>query len=801
MPTPVEQRRRETAAKVAALTLANAFIFQEQLAIANAQVRSVRSVLMEQDFTLATSTHWKYICEEINYVPIFQIARDILDALPAISTADDAVRRLAREALLITQNKAALRHDLMGRIYHWLLHDAKYLGTYYTSVSAATLLLKLSLAPDRWPEVDWSDLKQIEKLVIADLACGTGTLLMAAAQAITDNYINASAAKGRAFTEDHLRQLHQALMEKIIHGYDVLPSAVHLTAATLGLLAPEIAFKKMRLYWVPMGKQPSGEVYLGSIDYISSDSLLTQLDLAGEIRTGGAAGAVTGSGMASSTAPLPRMSLCVMNPPFVRSVGGNLLFGSMPRDRADMQKKLGKLLKAGSGKVRASITAGLGSVFAAVADRHLGPSDRISLLIPAAVASGVAWERTRSLIDDDYHLQVFVSSHDAEKWSFSENTDLSEIMLMARKRRAVGTKKADSDKAERAAQHTSFVNLWLNPATIAEGLAAADAVEHTEGADLGSPQQPQFGVAPIMVGGKKIGEKIRIPTSELRGKPWLACAFAQTDLIRALYFLAEGSVYVPGISAVATSVPISTLGSLGNLGPDRRDIYDAFSVGDIATPYPAFWGHDADRVTTIEASTNRWLSPHPTALPGRPLRDSNLIWGRSGDLMIAEKMWLETQKLVAVALANPALSNVWWPFKLHDKDSRQRKALSLWLNSTLGLILFLGNRTPTRGPWVQFKKPVLDALPVLDVRRLDDARLSSLSTLYDQILDSPFQALPAMAKDQNRKLIDKAFSEALALPDVEPLRRALGREPIVSNARLAVQTPSAPAQTDQMSLW
>jgi hypothetical protein len=112
MPTPVEKRRRETAAKVSALTIANAFIFQEQLAAANSQVQPVRSLLSEKDFVLATMQHWTFICDTINYVPIFRIAGDILSALPAIASSDDAVRRLARQAILLTQNKAAFRHDL-----------------------------------------------------------------------------------------------------------------------------------------------------------------------------------------------------------------------------------------------------------------------------------------------------------------------------------------------------------------------------------------------------------------------------------------------------------------------------------------------------------------------------------------------------------------------------------------------------------------------------------------------------------------------------------------------------------------
>ena len=177
-----QARRRETAAKISALTLANAFIFQEQLSQANHQVRTIRSILDERDVLGATEQHWDFICSTINYVPIFRLARQILLNLPSGSASGDAVRRLAHQALAISSRRAALRHDLMGRIYHWLLHDAKFLGTYYTSVSAATLLLKLVFSPQRWPAMDWSDLGRLQEFRVGDLACGTGTLLMAACQ-------------------------------------------------------------------------------------------------------------------------------------------------------------------------------------------------------------------------------------------------------------------------------------------------------------------------------------------------------------------------------------------------------------------------------------------------------------------------------------------------------------------------------------------------------------------------------------------------------------------------------------------
>src|SRR5271166_3113338 len=162
MPPRFEQKRRQTASKLAALMLANAFIFQEQLSAVEAKVRPIRYYLTRQDFVGEVIAHWTMIVDEIDYVPIFKVARDILLAMPGDIDTERAMRNLARRSLDIVSKKAALRHDLMGRIYHLLLIEAKYLGTYYTSVPAATLLLKLALDIDRW-ETDWGDLDAINQ--------------------------------------------------------------------------------------------------------------------------------------------------------------------------------------------------------------------------------------------------------------------------------------------------------------------------------------------------------------------------------------------------------------------------------------------------------------------------------------------------------------------------------------------------------------------------------------------------------------------------------------------------------------
>ena len=132
------------------------------------------------------------------------------------------------------------------------------------------------------------------------------------------------------------------------------------------------------------------------------------------------------------TATLPDLDLAIMNPPFTRSVGGNLLFGSLPTaERRRLQAELSRRLKSR----QASATAGLGAAFVAAAAPKLRPGEgRLALVLPATVCTGPSWGQTRSLIEHDFALNLVISSHDPLRWSFSDSTDLSEALLVATRR-------------------------------------------------------------------------------------------------------------------------------------------------------------------------------------------------------------------------------------------------------------------------------------------------------------------------------------------------------------------------------
>lgn len=751
----MNSQQREAINKIAGLILINALIFQEVLSRTEKNIKPLQDFQLDPDPIGRLNEHWKFILGKINYYPIFYIAHKLLGCLSADKSVTDAIRRLITTARRIVDWRASLRHDLAGRIYHRLLTEAKYLGAYYTSIPAAFLLLKLALRPDVW-SWDWSDVKGLRKFVVADLACGTGTLLMTAADMVADNHIRACIQNRKT---PNLDRLHDVLVHDVLYGFDVLDAAIHLTASTLALRSPDIPINVTNLRSLPLGGQTR---QLGSLEFLESpqmriSSLYTQPERA--------VGKQEKKASSPTMVYIPKMDLCVMNPPFTRSVGGNRLFGNLSAsEREPMQRRLRTLVS--QQKLSASITAGLGSVFVALADRYLKDEGRLALVLPRALLSGVAWEETRDLISRHYHLEWLIVSHEPNHWNFSENTNLSEVLIVARKR-----------ASKREDEIVSCVNLWRQPRNAVEALSVARQLVKGTLPDVSTDQ----GALDLVIGQGKVGEALSVPWEWLRQRAWgFPCAFAQSELARALFHLLDGKVYLPGqgIFPARGRLKLCPLRQIGDLGFDVRDIHDGFEVTS-GGPYFAFRGHDSERVTTLIQEPNQTLQALSQARKGRPLRRASDLWQKAGRVLIAERLWLNTVRLASVLVSRKVLGTEWWTLALKGAEAEAEKALVLWLNSTLGLLLLLGHRQETRGAWIKFKKPVLEEMSVLNVPKLSERAKEKLADAFDNLKAKQLLPFPHMANDPTRAAIDKAVANALGLPDFSLLRELLAREPIV----------------------
>ena len=754
-----QEKDRAAALRIGCLVLFNALAFQDRLAAVNGDVPTVNEALGQGIPGLLDA--WRYICENIDYVPVFELAANILNAL---GDGPDEVQRPVIDPLIkATRDTRRLEgHDLSGRLFHTLLTDAKFTGAYYTSVPAATLLTRLVF--HNWPaNVDWSDHEFPASLNVADLACGTGTLLMAVAAEAERKHRDAGGGKAA--------ELHKAMVEQALHGYDVQLSAVHFAATSLAMLNPDIQFNRMNLYVMPIGVEGS-KVSLGSLDFLGTDEAEVQMSLSVEgmgvatrdaqrVSGGGSRGVDEGV-----TAKLPDLDLAIMNPPFTRSVGGNLLFGSLPQaQRSKLQHELSRLLK----KKLASATAGLGAAFVAAASPKLRPGEgRLALVLPATVCTGPSWQQTRALIERDFTLDMVIASHDPMRWNFSDSTDLSEALLIATRR---------SEKRDPAECHTTFVNLWRNPDGVLDAHRVAQAITATTPAKLEGT-----GTALLAVDGQHVGEMLSIRDSQIAGKKWSGMQFARADLIRSALALLESSeVLVPG-EATSTSVALCRLDKLGQVGPDRRDVWDGFERTDTITAYPMVQNHDTKQRKRLTTEPDKYLAPLAKPRPGRHLKSVSQLWPKAGRLLVAERLWLETTRIVAMRSETRVLSNVWWPIRVEEEANE--KGVAVWLNSSLGLLTLLAHRTSTRGGWVAMKKADLEELPVLDVRHLTPAQLQGLSDLFDRLVEDEFERLPGMAHCPARRSLDDGISEILGLPDLGMLRDLLASEPVVSNQRL-----------------
>ena len=762
------------------------------------------------------------------------MAADILDVLRD-GPADVRTPVIAPLVKAVDETRKVEGHDLSGRLFHTLLTDAKFTGAYYTSVPAATLLTRLVFQD--WPAgVDWRDHEFPASLNVADLACGTGTLLMAVAAEVERLHTDAGGKRAAA--------LHKAMVEQALHGYDVQLSAVHFAATSLAMLNPHIQFDRMNLYVMPLGAE-SERVSLGSLDFLGTNKAWVQHALSPEETGVGTSGIEQVSGAGSrgvaegAEVELPQLDLAIMNPPFTRSVGGNLLFGSLPAaERRKLQDELSRRLKSR----QASATAGLGPAFvAAVSDKMLPGEGRLALVLPLTVCTGPSWAQTRALIERYFTLDVVITSHDPQRWNFSDSTDLSEALLIATRRRSgasnrhpdasnrhsresgnpssphpldSGLRRSDdshekpapyqvrgrnpeaesgsrqgvaqqspqagtrrSEKQDATQPRTTFINLWQNPAGVLDAHRVAQAVTATTPAKL-----EETGTALLDVDGRHVGEVVSIPEDKLLHNQWVGVQFARADMTRsAVRLLDDSEVWIPGGESTA-SIPLCGLGELGQIGPDRRDVWDGFERTDSVTAYPMVENHDTEQRKCLTTEPDKYLAPLVKPRAGRNLKPIAQLWPRSGRLLVAERLRLDTARIVAMRSETRVLSNVWWPVRIEEIPVE--KALAVWLNSSLGLLTILVRRTSTEGGWVAMKKADLKELPVLDPRRLSTSQVQNLSRLFDSLATAEFERLPRMAYCPARRTLDDGISQILDLPDLSTLRDLLASEPVISNRRL-----------------
>ena len=674
---------------------------------------SLNRVTAIQDFDQA----WEAILA-VDYRPVFATAREALAALPANVDAGHMVQALARVVEQVARLVSGMRHDLLGRIFHRVLDTARYDGSFYTSTAAATLLANLAIRAD---DRDWSDADAVSEMRICDPACGTGTLLMAAARRIHD--LREHAGKGDLEDETLLAE---ALVEDVLWGYDINISATHMAASALGMLSPKTSFRNMNIHIPKFGIDERPRV--GSLELLDNQMELDNMP--GSVRQ-------VESGTSQSAEQPKDIDLVIMNPPFTRD---SLRYDQFTRKEELKLKEREKEVVGRHHHSEAVHLSGGSSVFLVLAE-HLAHSRRGSLasVIPTVSCTAPSGAGARRLLARRFHIETIVSSHDPERIFMSENTKIGEVLIVGRRW-----------SSEEEKPPTRFVNLAVNPNS---GIDAQGLAQRLE-----SGAEGDFTIQ-------------HVKAERIAKGDWNAVNFLSPFLVGAYRSLAEDQ-----------SIALTSMSNIAEVGPAGRRIRDAYTKSDVPTASGrrALWEHKTDVTQAMRAKTDKFIEPKKSK---QLLADK--YWQQRSRLLLPHRLWLPLARVCAVALDQSTVGSIWTPCRPHDESESTAKALAVYLNSSIGVLSLLGGRDNRKPSYPQFSLDTLRSLQVPNFNQLTTEARDALATTYDWRQDDILLPLPEMDDDPVRKQLDEAVTAALGLDAdwVAQVRLALSEEPSITNRR------------------
>jgi len=188
---------------------------------------------------------------------------------------------------------------------------------------------------------------------------------------------------------------------------------------------------------------------------------------------------------------------------------------------------------------------------------------------------------------------------------------------------------------------------------------------------------------------------------------------------------------------------------------------------------------------------------HDSNIAAKPdkARSAQSLWNQRGRLLLPERVRLNTVRTLNVRLNAPALGSAWVPCKLNAPnldDPIAEKSMCVYLNSTIGVLAFLGNRSNKTPSYPRFSLDDLRKLIVPNFAAIGNDAAERLAGAFDALADQALLPLPRMDDCAVRRGLDAAVCEALGLDGerVDTIRRNLAAEPSVTGKRYAGLRPA-----------
>ncbi len=756
--------------RMACAIVANAMVFHDRIANLHSEILPLNRLWKtDTDNPQGKVTGaWDAILE-INYWPIFAVARDIVNLLPSDAAAR-ILEHLRTTAYRINSTGANVAHDLTGRVFQRLIADRKYLATFYTLPASAALLACLAVdklttktpspsTGEGWdggddsvrPEpveghaepsqgIDWSNPQAIANLRVGDFACGTGALLAAVYEQIATRHEQAGGNPA---------SLHTAMMEDVLYGCDVMPSAIHITSSTLSGREPTVGFGGSRLYNMPYGRQSDGTVAIGSLELLQSSSVMTLFNTNDPAMRTGSAGEETAASVLVDVQD-EAFDIVIMNPPFTRNTGqegthvgtANRAFAAFNASDAD-QRDMGKRLTSLKRGTVYHGNAGIASAFAALGHRKLKAGGVLALVLPLSAAVGLSWQNFRDLLSKEYtDLSVSSIAANGKDMSFSSDTGMAECLVVARK----------LTKSEAPAGAMEFTSFTFRPQKFEHAAAIASVM--TSPKSVRNIEDGPYGGTPLLVGEERTGEMLIAPYS-FDGTAWSAVRLSDSSLAQTVYALSESRLWLPGLLEYV-ELKIEPLGMVGKMGlyhidingPAPRGPFDKVAASPTST-YPCLWNHNASKEKRIVCE------PDSQLLVRQGLEQKAAShWTTVSRSHLNRDFTFGAQPLAVAFTERESVGGRVWPNVIFE-DKRFDYTFTIWGNSTLGLLSYWWHSSRQQSSKAGMTIRQAETLPILDFRTLTDNQLATAKDIFDDFRDRDLMPAYLADADPNRAHLDK----------------------------------------------
>ena len=746
--TLLKQEEGEQTTRMAMAILTNAVSFHNTISNQNG-VKSFAELAnsLGQYNQVTISNEWERIYTEINYWPIFYIAREILDTLRP-SIASEVLSKLVEVAQELEGIGVTSQHDLSGRMLQRLIADRKFLATFYTLPSSAALLAELAISR---LNVDWSNTEEIATLQIGDFACGTGALLNAAYSSVRTRF-------RRTGGDDS--KLHAPLMEKVLVGTDIMPAATHLTASVLSSAHPAKSFLNTRIITLPYGRNKNeggATIDIGALDLIEMEQAFSLFQTGQDVVK-----SKEGADQEEVSIPHKSFDLVIMNPPFthtnrregVTSSTPIPAFGGFSTSTEEQYMMAKKLKRIGEPRKSSGGNAGLASKFLDLAEAKVKPGGIVALVIPFTFVSSSAWAKSRYLLERFYKdiMVVSIASAFRNGSAFSADTSIGEVLLVARR----------SVDENSSTPIVTYINLISRPSSIVEANETARAINKVA-------EDEEIGLIKICKD-LQIGQCIR-SESGFEG----FAGIKDLGVARSAYAMGLGKIALPGFKCILENLLVK-LSEIGNRGIGAQDIKDhtiynkrhsrgpfkleQIEQGQVAT-YPILWAHNHTKETKLVVDTDRQLIPRK----GQEVRAQELWDNFAGRLCLNQDFTLTSQPLAACFTPVKALGGRAWPgFKCYNPS--HEVTVLLFANSTLGLIAHWWNGSRQQNGRSMQSVSKIPEMITIDPRNFTDEQFEISNIIFEIFKEREFLPANEAYRDQTRKDLDKAvLIELLGLPE------------------------------------